>query len=172
LVRPSQTRYFVTGLYVGAAFIAVAIGSLGNALASTGLRYVTAAIAIVGGLVLIGSRVIGRPWIVQNARQVPSWLTETHPAGFLVFGFEMGTGMRTYSPTALPHILALSVFAVASPWAVTGAALGFATGRALMIWLFRRRGNDPSFAFAMPVWAEIATMVIWAGSVSALYLAL
>ncbi|MDP4506848.1 hypothetical protein [Nonomuraea turcica] len=74
-----------------------------------------------------------RFWLPENKRLVPEHVTRHGPFfGPLQFGFEMGTGMRTYVPSGLPHLLALCVVLLASPWAALGAGLGFAAGRSLM----------------------------------------
>jgi hypothetical protein len=50
----------------------------------------------------------------------------------LQFGFEMGTSMRTYTPSALPHALALMIAFLAGPLATVMAGAGFGLGRAAM----------------------------------------
>jgi len=73
--------------------------------------------------------------VPQNARQVPQVVDRLGPiAGGLQFGFEMGTGLRTYMTTALPHVVVLAVLLVYRGGAfgiVAGAAFGF--GRALTL---------------------------------------
>lgn len=72
-------------------------------------------------------------WLPENRRLVPEHVTR-HGAFFgpLQFGFEMGTGMRTYVPSGLPHVLAASVLLLATPLTALVAGLGFAFGRSLM----------------------------------------
>jgi hypothetical protein len=69
----------------------------------------------------------------QNGRQVPpSVIFEGGRLGALQFGFEMGTGLRTFMSSSLPHLAALTV-ALFAPWPhalLTGAAFG--AGRAVM----------------------------------------
>lgn len=69
----------------------------------------------------------------QNARQVPqSIVDEGGPVGGLQFGFEMGTGVRTFMTSGLPHVLFVMVFLLA-PWPdalLAGASFG--AGRAWM----------------------------------------
>ena len=69
----------------------------------------------------------------QNGRQVPSTvIADGGRTGAWQFGYEMGTGLRTYMTSTLPHLAALTVALLASwPYALlTGAAFG--AGRAVM----------------------------------------
>jgi hypothetical protein len=92
--------------------------------------------------------------IPQNARLVPQFVTRVPFWGALQFGAEMGTGMRTYSPTGLPHIVAVAVLLLASwPHAVL-AGVGFALGRAVMLASFLvapdKESADNAFTFSLP----------------------
>lgn len=109
--------------------------------------------------------------VPQSSRQVPSWLTEMHPSGFLYFGIEMGTGMRTYSTTILPHVVAAALFMLPSIPAAAGAALGFASGRGLAVPLYRF-GADPQtglFRFALPRRLEVLAAVVIGAGAAVLY---
>jgi hypothetical protein len=74
--------------------------------------------------------------IPQNARLVPQFVTRIPFWGAVQFGAEMGTGMRTYSPTGLPHIVVVAVVLWASWDEAIAAGAGFALGRALMLLIF------------------------------------
>jgi hypothetical protein len=131
--RGVDTAGFLVGLFIGGAAVAVAL-------------------VLVGSLVRAPVPAVARPWIVgivalvllvreagvlrfplpQNGRQVPQFVTRVPFWGSLQFGTEMGTGMRTYSPTGLPHIVALAVLLLASWPLALAAGLGFGAGRALM----------------------------------------
>lgn len=80
----------------------------------------------------------------QNARQVPQFVTRVPFWGSLQFGAEMGTGMRTYSPTGLPHLVATAVFLLASLPHALIAGVGFAVGRTLMTLGFLAVHDRPS----------------------------
>jgi len=95
------------------------------------------------GAVVAGNELgIFRVPLPQNARQVPSSVIfEGGRVGALWFGFEMGTGMRTYLPSTLPHLAALMVALYASwPYALLAGA-GFGVGRAVMP-LVRQASGD------------------------------
>jgi hypothetical protein len=54
----------------------------------------------------------------------------------LQFGFELGTGVRTYVPSAMPYVLALGLLLHLVPLlGAVAAGVGFGLGRAAMIWL-------------------------------------
>ncbi|HET6532820.1 MAG TPA: hypothetical protein VFH03_19710 [Actinoplanes sp.] len=69
----------------------------------------------------------------QNGRQVPSTvIADGGRAGAWQFGFEMGTGLRTFMTSSLPHLAALTVALLASwPYALF-AGVAFGAGRAVM----------------------------------------
>lgn len=69
----------------------------------------------------------------QNARQIPQDVLQRDLVrGTLQFGFELGTGVRTYVSASAPYVIALGVL-LAGDGLVTAVAagIGFALGRAL-----------------------------------------
>jgi hypothetical protein len=69
----------------------------------------------------------------QNARQVPQDVLQRDVArGSLQFGFEMGTGVRTYVSSTVPYVLVVALLLTA-PDLVTAlaAGAGFGVGRAI-----------------------------------------
>ena len=109
------------------AFVAAVVGALPQALVPVPVRI---AVFAAAALVVVG-RELGtwRFRVPENARLVPEEVQHRGQWGALQFGFEMGTGMRTYSPSALPHLaLAAVVLVVPLPVAFVVAA-GFAAGR-------------------------------------------
>jgi hypothetical protein len=69
----------------------------------------------------------------QNARQIPQDVLQRDlMRGTLQFGFELGTGVRTYVSASAPYVIALGVLLTGGgvTTAVT-AGVGFALGRAL-----------------------------------------
>ena len=89
------------------------------------------ALAAVG--VLRDAGVVSFP-LPQNARQVPQEvLTGQVARGSLQFGFEMGTGVRTYVSSTVPYVLVAALLLTAPGIATALAAgVGFGAGRALM----------------------------------------
>jgi hypothetical protein len=68
----------------------------------------------------------------QNARQVPQDVLRHSPRrGALRFGFELGTGVRTYVSATAPYVLAVAVFLGGQRLQTAVlAGIGFGAGRA------------------------------------------
>jgi hypothetical protein len=95
------------------------------------VRYgIVVALAVLG--VLRDAGVVRFP-LPQNARQVPQEVLNSDVArGSLRFGFEMGTGVRTYVSSTVPYVLVAALLLTAPGFGTavaTGA--GFGLGRAL-----------------------------------------
>lgn len=131
-----------------------------------------AACALAVIVVVLGATV---PKVIpQNRRQVPSWVTETHPAGFAIFGYEMGSGMRTYSPTFLPHLVAIGMVANTGVIAPLAGGLGFALGRYAMVpYYYRFTGRrKESYDFSgYPLAARFAMGITASAVLAALVIA-
>jgi hypothetical protein len=69
----------------------------------------------------------------QNARQIPREVLQGHiRRGSLRFGFELGTGVRTYVTAGAPYVVALALLlAHEGPLATVLAGTGFGAGRAV-----------------------------------------
>lgn len=100
-------------------------------LAPEGVR----ALLLVGTALVILAIEMGwfRLALPQNRRQVPAWVIQDGSrSGALQFGYELGTGLRTYVPSSFPHLALVAVLLHAG-WAqglVAGMAFGL--GRAAM----------------------------------------
>lgn len=75
----------------------------------------------------------GRVSLPENRRQIPAEILEGgRPPGALRFGFELGTGVRTYVPSPAPYLaLLLILFGQLVLATALAIALGFGIGRAL-----------------------------------------
>ncbi|MFJ7418870.1 hypothetical protein ACIQXD_09635 [Streptomyces uncialis] len=110
----------------------------------------------------------------QNARLVPSDIVvRTDGTGALQFGFEMGTGMRTFVPSHLPYACIALLVLVGPWWATPLGGLAFALGRALMVRSAVRSGDaskwDNAFAARRrPILLLCWTTALCAGTVAAL----
>ncbi len=130
----------VGGLATGG--LLVVVGSLLRPLLPEPTRW--AVIALVA--LLVAGHELG--WyhlrLPQNPRQVPpSVIFEGGRAGALQFGFEMGTGLRTFMTSGLPHVVATALVLAGPWWAGLAAGASFGVGRALMP-LTRLRWEPPS----------------------------
>ncbi|UUW92646.1 hypothetical protein [Pimelobacter simplex] len=127
---------FIAGLLLGgllATSIAVAVGSL---VLRSWIPEGTTRRAVVGVVVVIAwARDAGvvRFKIPQNARQVPEAIAlQGQRLGAFQFGVEMGTGMRTFMTSMLPHVVVAAALLLCS-WpegAFMGICFGF--GRAIV----------------------------------------
>lgn len=133
--RARRSRFsFTVGLLLGALATAAGLLLIGSllrlAVPGVALRWILAAVAVA-----LIARELGLVsfWLPQNARLVPEHVNRHGKVfGPLQFGFEMGTSMRTYTPSALPHALALMIVFLAGPLAMVMAGAGFGLGRAAM----------------------------------------
>jgi hypothetical protein len=136
------------------AFVAGVVGALPQALVPGPVR--------AGAFGLLAVVVLGRElglWrfaVPENARLVPEDVQHHAQWGAWQFGFEMGTGMRTYSPSALPHLTLAAVVLVVPLPAALAVAAGFAGGRALMPVLSNAWSDDGAWT---RVWAAAEPVV-------------
>lgn len=56
-------------------------------------------------------------------------------AAAFYFGLEMGTGLRTYSPTGAPHVLLFAVGALGGILPLLVAGFGFGLSRGFAAWM-------------------------------------
>lgn len=132
--RGTPKYTFCGGLLLGAVTTAAGlllVGSLVRPAAPAAIWRVVLA-AATACLILRELGVV-RFRLPQNARQVPEYV-HRHGRFFgpLQFGFEVGTSMRTYTPSALPYAAALAVLLLAGPLSTLLTGLGFGLGRAAM----------------------------------------
>ncbi|MEV4007080.1 hypothetical protein [Actinomadura sp. NPDC049753] len=125
---------FGLGLQVGAllvALITAVFGGLVQALLPFSVR--AGLFGLAAFAVLLRETGLVKLPVPENKRLVPE---EVQHRGRLVgpiqFGFEMGTGMRTYSPSALPHLVLLAVLLVLPFPGALAAGAGFALARWIM----------------------------------------
>ncbi|TWF74362.1 hypothetical protein FHX44_11242 [Pseudonocardia hierapolitana] len=152
-----MVRFFGAGLLLGAllvAFVAGALGALPQALLPAPVRYALFGLVVVP--VLLREVGLVRFPVPQNARLVPEDVQHLRRWGALQFGFEMGTGMRTYSPSALPHLVLAAVLVVVPLPAAFALAAGFALGRLAMPLMAGAWSDDGSWTL---VWARAEHVV-------------
>jgi len=133
---------FVVGLVGGGLLSAVALGLASGLFAPVPpvWRYgATVLVALLGLLREMGLAPIRLP---QNTRQVPQdVLQRSLVRGALQFGFELGTGVRTYLSASAPYVLAVAVLLAGQRLHVAVlAGLGFGAGRAATPLLRRASG--------------------------------
>jgi hypothetical protein len=150
-------RWFGGGLLLGAELVVLvgaALGALPQVLVPAPLR--AALFAAVAVVVLLREAGAVRFAVPQNARLVPEDVAHLREWGALQFGFEMGTGMRTYSPSALPHLALLAVLLVLPLPLVPVLGAGFAAGRLAMPLLSNAWSDDGAWT---AVWGRAERVV-------------
>ena len=123
---------FTAGLVLGGLLSALVLWSL-SGLATplpAGLRY--GAVAAFAGIGVLRDAGTVRFRLPQNTRQVPQdVLHRSLLRGSLQFGFELGTGVRTYVSATTPYVLAVALLLAAPGFtAAVLAGAGFGLGRA------------------------------------------
>ncbi|RBM19460.1 hypothetical protein [Streptomyces sp. PT12] len=122
---------FTAGLLLGGTLSATVLW-LASGLVTPVPEVVRAPAAI--GVALLGvardAGLIALP-LPQNARQVPQDVLQRDLVrGALQFGFELGTGVRTYVSASLPYAAAAAVLLAGDAGAALLTGVGFALGRA------------------------------------------
>jgi hypothetical protein len=136
------------------AFTAAVLGALPQAVVPAPAREVL--FALVALPVLLRECGLLRFAVPQNARLVPEDVQHLREWGALQFGFEMGTGMRTYSPSALPHLALVAIVLVVPFPAAFALAAGFAAGRLAMPLISNAWSDDGAWT---TLWARSERVV-------------
>ncbi|MGI5163933.1 hypothetical protein ACQEU3_06210 [Spirillospora sp. CA-253888] len=154
---------FTLGLLIGGTLSATVIWLLSGLAEPLPSQARTALIVLVAALGV--ARELG--WLAiplpQNARQIPQEVLQFRlRRGSLQFGFEMGTGVRTYVSASSPYVLALGLLLSHQGLAACAlAGLAFGGGRALssaLTFWARDPDRDAAIGARMP-WITGATAV-------------
>ena len=124
---------FVTGLLLGGVLTAFMLWLMSGLAAPLGPQPRQAIVIAIAALGVLHQAKLLRIPLPQNARQIPQDVLLNRPRlGVLQFGFELGTGVRTYLSSSAPYVLALSlVISHAHLGVALAAGAGFGAGRAL-----------------------------------------
>ncbi|TDC58394.1 hypothetical protein E1281_01770 [Actinomadura sp. KC345] len=146
---------FTLGLLLGGTLVAAVVWLLSGLAAPLPPPVRTSAILTVAALGVARESGLIRIPLPQNARQIPPEVLQTRlRRGSLQFGFELGTGVRTYVSSTSPYVLALALLLsvpALSAALLTGAAFG--AGRALsavLAYLARDDHRDAVLAARVP----------------------
>ncbi len=104
-------------------------------------------VAAVGVIAVLRDAGVVTLRLPQNARQVPQSVFDTGlSSAALRFGFDLGTGLRTYLTATTPYLLAIGVLLLAHQpwWYALLAGVGFGLGRVVMP-LARSFADDSSW---------------------------
>ncbi|MEO3827090.1 hypothetical protein [Actinomadura sp. B10D3] len=146
---------FTLGLMLGGTLSATVIWLLSGLSAPLPPSARTAAVLAVAAVGVARELGLIRIPLPQNARQIPQEVLQTHlRRGTLQFGFELGTGVRTYVSATAPHVLALALLLVHESLPVTlltGTAFGLGRAlSALLTYLARDEHRDATVAARLP----------------------
>lgn len=169
--RGASRWWFSTGLVLGGLTTAVVAVSLGSLLLRPLLPSVVEAVLVVLVLVVVLLNEVGviTLRLPQNARQVPEVIRDDGPRfGALQFGFEMGTGLRTFMTSGLPHVLLAGVLLTASLLEAAVAGLAFGAGRALMTLARHAHPSDVDWDAALASTEKVLRLVLTVGIVAIL----
>jgi hypothetical protein len=124
---------FLVGLAIGGALSGTAIGLLAALLPwtpSVGSAVVAAAIAVS---LAVYDLLIGKVNLPQRRSLIPQEVFfRSHEVGFLRFGIEFGSGMRTFVTSASPYIIIVMMLGISASFTqVVIAGLAFGIGRSI-----------------------------------------
>jgi MFS family permease len=133
---------FTVGLTVGGLLSATVLGLLSGLSTPVPLSWRYAVIVLVAVLGLLRETGLVTIRLPQNARQIGQDVLQRNRRGVFQFGFELGTGVRTYVSATAPYVLATALFLAGQQLRVALlAGFGFGIGRALTP-LVRRAAGD------------------------------
>jgi hypothetical protein len=165
---------FTLGLVLGGTLSAAVIwllSGLGAPLPSYGRTAAIVAVALLGLARELGLVRIPLP---QNARQIPQDVLQRRlRLGTLQFGFELGTGVRTYVSASSPYVLALGLALSHQPALATlavGAAFGLGRALTAALTLWSRDPDRDTEIFARMRWITLPTAVVAFGALTGLLL--
>lgn len=127
---------FTLALMLGGLATAVALLIVSGLLSPLDERLrisVLGVVAIVAVLRDFGITTIRLP---ENRRLIPESVFRRHPLSAAAqFGFELGSGLRTYVPASSAHLVGAALMLLApTAWQAAAAGLSFGLGRAIMPW--------------------------------------
>jgi hypothetical protein len=135
---------FALGLAAGGSVSSIALWGISGLFTPIADLWKISALFLVG-VVVVGQEVgFLRLKLPANKRQVPQEVFTNGPYRAAVrFGFELGTGVRTYLPSSVPYLLATAVILLQPHFLhALVAGLSFGLGRASMA-LLRTASPDP-----------------------------
>ncbi|WBB80521.1 hypothetical protein O7606_03800 [Micromonospora sp. WMMD882] len=124
---------FSAGLVAGGLVSALALDLLSGLTAPLPAPWRHVAVVAVAALGLLREVGLVRIRLPQNARQIPQHVLQRDVRrGAAQFGFELGTGVRTYVSASAPYVLAVALLLAGQELGVAAlAGAGFGVGRAL-----------------------------------------
>ncbi|WP_258036850.1 hypothetical protein [Streptomyces sp. SM14] len=136
---------FTTGLLIGGMLSATVLWLFSGLLQPVPPGWRHGVIVVFALACLARDAGAARFWMPQNARQIPQEVLQRHLVrGTLQFGFELGTGVRTYVSSSAAYALAVAVLlSGAGIGTALAVGCGFGLGRAATP-VARRLSGDPA----------------------------
>lgn len=131
----SPYAWFVGGSLTGGMVSGAVVGLIALLVPTPPVWLAVALVGLTAALVVLRDTGLAAVPFPQNARQVRQSVTKMHPAsGALMFGFELGTGARTFMTGAAPYIAIAAVLVAGGHGMLPGllAGAGFGLGRGLV----------------------------------------
>jgi hypothetical protein len=146
--RRSTIAAFTVGAAAGgalSALVLMAIGNLFSLIAPVPGPLRVGALLCLAVLAVLRDLGLVRIALPENRRLIPHEVFLGHPwRAAAQFGFELGTGVRTYVSSSAPYVLAAALLLLEPPAgtaALAGAAFGL--GRSAIVWM-RLAAKDPA----------------------------
>jgi hypothetical protein len=134
---------FTAGLVIGGGLTAMVLWLLSGLASPVPLAARHAVILLVAVLAVFRDAGLLRLPLPQQTWQVPQHVLRRPIAGALRFGFELGTGVRTYVSASTPYVLAIALLIGGlGAGSALAAGVGFGLGRACTP-LVRLLSGDP-----------------------------
>lgn len=137
---------FVVASVVGGFLTGLALAVLGALIPwSPPPGVAVAGVAVLFCVALARDQRLIRIWMPENSRQVRQTVLRLRPVvGDLMFGFELGTGVRTFVPASVPYVVAVTVIMMAEaiPAMMVGAAFGLGRGLVVVDRVLHRDRNQ------------------------------
>ena len=148
------------GLLIGGSASASILWAFGGALPDLSRSLGAAVLVVVAALAVLRDAGIVSFSLPENKRLVPREVLNKGPVlGGFQFGFEMGTGVRTYLSSSAPYVLAVSLVLLGpDPAQALVAGAGFGAGRAAMLLLSVASGDASRWEVGLEHWLRPITV--------------
>ncbi|GAB3402491.1 hypothetical protein [Flindersiella endophytica] len=128
--------WFTAGLLLGGTLSATVLWLLSGLLQPVPELWRHAAVVVLAILGVLRELGVVRIRLPQNARQIAREVLQRNVLrGALQFGFELGTGVRTFVSATAPYVVAFAILLAGLGFgSALAIGLGFGLGRALTTW--------------------------------------
>ncbi|MGH8905698.1 MAG: hypothetical protein ACRD0K_04105 [Egibacteraceae bacterium] len=136
---------FTVGAAAGGVPPALALMTVGMLVAPVPGVVRVGALLCVAALAVARDLGLVRVALPERRRLIPHEVFLAHPwRAAARFGFELGTGVRTYVPSSAPYVLAAALLLLRpGVWTAASAGAAFGLGRSAIVWM-RLAAPDPS----------------------------